>query len=174
MRKSLSNRPYEIHKVWNYLFLLRNQVKILRKGLSSLPVISVNWRTLQKTGNINSQSFLMTSTANNWFYAPLSSTSRLALHAFLIMCCDGFRLKTLTSKHFQSSLCLLHSSSPLIQLPQPVRVSCPWFRLLWSTSINASQSHFPLVYVVQSVQLLFSVAKTHLSEDSSLAASTET
>lgn len=64
----------------------------------------------------------MTSTAYNWFYGPPGSTSSLALHMYLIMHCDGFRLKILTSKHFQSSFCLPPSSSLSVQLPQPIKV----------------------------------------------------
>lgn len=101
----------------------------------------------------------MTSTVDNWFYGPLGSTWRPALHMYLIMHCDGFRLKVLTSKHFQPFLCLSPSLSLLVQLPQPIRDSCPWFRLLHSARIDASQSHFPLVFTVQSVHLLSSAGK---------------
>lgn len=79
---------------------------------------------------------------DNWFYGPLGSTSRLALHMYLIVHCDGFRL-ILTSKYFQHSLCLSHTSCLSAQFSQPTRESCPRFRLLHSAKTNASQSHFP-------------------------------
>lgn len=102
---------------------------------------------------------------DNWFYEPLGSTSRLALHLYLIVHCDGLRL-ILTSKYFKLSFCLSHTLCLSAQFPQPIRESCPRVRLLHSAKISASP--ISLVSTVHSVHLC-----PHLSAHPRLAASTE-